>query len=87
MSTLAVSKQVIPTKKSKHFALRFVKVKECCDSLAYVPTDVNMADPLTKALPADCYSRMLCNVSYCLDEFYDDDTDGFLGSQVSGGEC
>ena len=60
-SALMVSQQSIPTKKSKHFALRYLAVRDECDNLAYVPTADNRADPFTKAEPKDCYSKLLVN--------------------------
>lgn len=58
-SALKVSKQVIHTKKSKHFALRLMKVRDNAEFLAYVPTGVNLADPLTKPLARPAYINML----------------------------
>ena len=59
MSTLMVSKQVIHTKKSKHYALRFLRVKDNKDMLAWCPTGKNRSDPLTKPLTRMAYLRML----------------------------
>ena len=59
MSTLMVSKQVIHTKKSKHYALRFLRVKDNKDILAWCPTGKNRSDPLTKPLTRMAYLRML----------------------------
>jgi len=75
MSTIKVSQQVIPTKKSKHFALRYMKVKEHCDQLAHVPTGDNKSDPLTKPLPSDAYSKMLANISIMYFDDLDSESD------------
>jgi len=57
-SALAVADCPLPTKKSKHLAIRYHLVKEHVSSLCYVPTDVNKADPLTKPLTANKYIEM-----------------------------
>eukprot|EP00452_MALV-II_sp_L67-6_P000341 gene342-141_t len=57
-SALAVADNPLPTKKSKHLAIRYHLVKEHVSSLCYVPTDVNKADPLTKPLTANKYIEM-----------------------------
>ena len=64
-SAVKVSKQSINTKRSKHFALRYLKVRDCSDHIFFVPTKLNLADPLTKALPRDSYMSMLYGGSPC----------------------
>eukprot|EP00452_MALV-II_sp_L67-6_P000153 gene153-biopygen149 len=57
-SALAVADNPLPTKKSKHLAIRYHVVKEWVSSLCYVPTDDNRADPMTKPLTARQYVQM-----------------------------
>ncbi len=57
-SSLALAKTSLPTKKSKHFMLRYSLVRDHCKSLCYCPTDDNRADPLTKAVPAQKYIQI-----------------------------
>lgn len=54
-SALKLSQSSIATKKSKHFALRYMLVQEHTKDLAYVPSGLNKSDPLTKALPRQKY--------------------------------
>ena len=54
-SSLALSRSSIVTKRSKHIHLRYHTVRDFAKHLAYCPTDLNRADPLTKALPRDKY--------------------------------
>ena len=56
-SAIEVARSELPTKKTKHFLLRFHEVKEHLDRIAYVPTDENKADPLTKPMrnPSLCF--------------------------------
>ena len=54
-SALVVAGSTLPTKKSKHMALRYHFVKEHFESLCYCPTDKNRADPFTKPLVAEKY--------------------------------
>ena len=61
-SAVKVSKQSINTKRSKHFALRYLKVRDCSDHIFFVPTKANLAGPLTKALPRDSYMSMFMAV-------------------------
>jgi hypothetical protein len=49
-SALALSKTSVATKKSKHYALRYMLVRDYFKSFGYVPTDLNLSDPLTKPL-------------------------------------
>ena len=48
----------LTTKKSKHMTLRLHLVRGHVDDLCYVSTDLNMAGPLTKALPGHKYLKM-----------------------------
>lgn len=57
-SALKISQNSLPTKKSKHYMLRLMLVRENYKSLAYVPTDKNRADPLTKGVTADKYIQL-----------------------------
>ena len=50
-SSLTLGKMSLPTKRSKHFMLRFHLVREYAKDLAYVPTGINRANPLTKGVP------------------------------------
>lgn len=47
-SSIVLAKTSLPTKRSKHMALRYHYVKEFAQDIAYCPTHDNMADPLTK---------------------------------------
>ena len=58
-SSLALAKTSLPTKKSKHFMLRYSLVRDHCKSLCYCPTDDNRADPLTKAVSAQKYIQIV----------------------------
>ena len=59
--------------------LRYLNVKDHFQSLVYCPTDINLADPLTKALPADKYIRIF-------DSTYDvdvpDDSEELIGCNL-----
>ena len=75
-SAVKVSKQSINTKRSKHFALRYLKVRDCSDHIFFVPTKQNLADPLTKALPRESYMSMMTGGSfYEKPKFVYDDSD------------
>lgn len=50
MSSIALAKNDLPTKKSKHMQLRFHHVKEFSEDICHCPTGLNMADPLTKPM-------------------------------------
>ena len=54
-SSLALSRSSVVTKRSKHIQLRFHVVRDFAKYLAYVPTEVNRADPLTKPLTGPKY--------------------------------
>ncbi len=56
-SAIEVAKSSLPTKKTKHFLLRWHEVKEHMENIAHVPTDKNKADPLTKPManPLLCF--------------------------------
>ena len=54
-SALKLSESSLVTKRSKHINLRYHVVRDHCKDLCYCPTDVNLADPLTKSLPHDKY--------------------------------
>ena len=60
MSAISVSHQEIATKKSKHFSLRCLKVKDYKNNIFYVPTELNKADALTKILGRVSYLNLLC---------------------------
>ena len=57
-SALALSKTSVATKKSKHYCMRYMLVKEHFKSFGYVPTDLNLSDPLTKGLSGPKYIKM-----------------------------
>ena len=57
-SALALSKTSVATKKSKHHALRYMLLKDHFESFGYVPTDLNLSDPLTKPLDGPKYIQM-----------------------------
>ena len=63
LSAVALSQNSLVTKRSKHISLRFHEVREYCRDLCYCPTDLNLADPLTKPLPASKYLGMFKPVS------------------------
>ena len=54
-SSLALSKSSMVTKRSKHIHLRCHVVRDFAKYLAYCPTDLNRADPLTKPLAGPKY--------------------------------
>ena len=57
-AALALSKTSVATKKSKHYALRYMLVRDHFRNFGYVPTDLNLSDPLTKPLPAKKYIQI-----------------------------
>eukprot|EP00396_MALV-II-16_sp_LP-1_P000112 gene112-26_t len=57
-SAIALSKNSLITKKSKHISMRYHVVKDYCRSLCYCQSDKNRADPLTKILPCGKYIPM-----------------------------
>ena len=60
-AALGLASTSIIGKKSKHINLRYHVVREYSKDLAYCPTDINRADPLTKALPSMKYMEFfLC---------------------------
>lgn len=76
LSAIEVSRQSIPSKKSKHYALRFLKVRDNSSQLNYCPSGQNLADGLTKALSRINYMNMLR--SPASDSFDDDSETSFL---------
>ena len=51
-SAIKVADQPLPTKKTKHYNLRWHLVKEDrVKNIAFCPTDFNRADALTKPIP------------------------------------
>ena len=54
-SSLALSRSSVTNKRSKHMDLRFHMVREHAKDLAFCPTDLNRADPLTKGLVGNKY--------------------------------
>jgi hypothetical protein len=57
-SAIAISKAKFPTKKSKHFALRYMLVKDNFKSFGYCPSHLNLSDPLTKGLSGPKYDGL-----------------------------
>ncbi len=55
MSALALSKSNVVTRKSKHLDLRLHTIKDHAENLAYVPSSLNKAGPLTKPLSSGKY--------------------------------
>jgi hypothetical protein len=49
-SAIAVARATLPTKKTKHFLLRWHELRDHADLIAYCPTELNNADPLTKPM-------------------------------------
>ena len=47
-SLIDLAKQEFTTKRSKHIGLRYMSVREELERLCYVPTGLNLSDPLTK---------------------------------------
>ena len=47
-SAIQISKSDIVRPKSRHYALRYLRVKDECERIAFCPTDLMKADPLTK---------------------------------------
>ena len=75
-STIKVSKEIIYSKRSKHFALRYLKVRDHSNHISFCPSKLNLSDPLTKALPRDSYLSMLrvgvdkpYQFDYCDDQY------------------
>jgi hypothetical protein len=54
-SAIALSKNNIVTKRSKHMHLRYHTVKDYVKSLCFCPSLLNRADPFTKPLPSKRY--------------------------------
>ena len=63
-SAITVAKSEIPTKRSRHYALRISHLKEFADSIVYVPTDYNLSDPMTKSLDSDKYKMLFYTKQY-----------------------
>ncbi len=74
-SALAVAGSSVPTKKSKHFMLRYMLVRDHFKSLCYVPTDINQADPLTKTVTAKKYVDIFTSIPYELDDEFEEEMD------------
>ena len=58
-SALALSRTSVTTKRSKHYALRYLLVRDYFKDFGYVPTDLNLADALTNPSPARSTQRSL----------------------------
>ena len=71
-AALALSKTSVATKKSKHYALRYMLVRDHFKNFGYVPSLLNLSDPLTKPLQGHRYNQMFDQVhvgeDYC-DQF------------------
>jgi len=57
-SAMAISRSELLTKKSKHFALRYLLVRENFKSFGFCPSHLNLADQFTKGLASDKYKQM-----------------------------
>jgi hypothetical protein len=57
-SALAISKSKLLTKKSKHFALRYLLVRENFQSFGFCPSHLNLADQFTKGLAGNKYPAL-----------------------------
>ena len=60
-SALALTKNSIITKKSKHMSIRYHEVKDRCKDLCFVSSGLNRADPLTKPLHGGKYLALFKN--------------------------
>ena len=69
-SAMAISKSSVATRKSKHFALRYLMVQENFKSFGYCPSHLNLADPFTTALSGEKYKTIF-------DHSINDDEDGY----------
>ena len=49
-SSIVLANTSIPTKRTKHMLLRLHMVRDHAENIAYCPTGLNMADPLTKPM-------------------------------------
>ena len=54
-SAIAISKSALLTKKSKHFALRYMLVRDNFKAFGFCPSHLNLGDPFTKGLPRNKY--------------------------------
>ena len=57
-SAIAISKSKLVTKRSKHFALRYLLVRDHFKSFGFCPSHLNLADPLTKGLAGNKYPAL-----------------------------
>ena len=69
-AALALSKTSVATRKSKHYALRYMLVRDYFQNFGYVPSLLNLSDPLTKPLQGHRYNQMFDHVR--TGESYDD---------------
>lgn len=58
MSALHLAANSLITKRSKHIALRYHKIRDHVKDLRFCPTEKNMADPLTKSLSGGKYIKI-----------------------------
>ena len=57
-SAIATAISTFTTKATKHFLLRLHEIRDHKDCIIYCPTDINRADPLTKPLSFEKYSKL-----------------------------
>ena len=49
-SAIKVAQNSLLTRKSKHSVLKWLAVRDFAENIAYVPTQLNKSDPLTKPM-------------------------------------
>ncbi len=70
-SAITIAKSMETTKKSRHFMLRYHKVKDNAKRLFFCPTNLQKADSLTKAVDSATRMTLFHTKSHCV--FVDDE--------------
>ena len=65
-SAIDIAKCEETTKRSRHFMLRFHKVKDNAKRLFFCPTNLQKADSLTKAVSHDTRMSLFHTKSHCV---------------------
>ena len=67
-SAIAIAKSEDLNKKTKHFALRYMRVRDASSRIHFVPTHLQKADALTKSVPYPVRLMMFHHTSDVLDK-------------------
>jgi hypothetical protein len=65
-SAIAIAKSPDTTKKSRHFMLRYCKVRDNARRLFFCPTTLQKADALTKSVPLDVRMSLFHTTCCCV---------------------